>query len=712
MEDQSQSLDIQDNKDDLLKKPELTPEECRKWLNRFKTANKNHRRSIWPKYRQAKKRYNSEIGYAGIAANINTAKIKHNDINLIKKTANDFIGSIFFRNPEINLVPQNDKDENEARNIANLTQKVNDDIKDRDQEIKSKLRSSLLDEYLGCLGAVYIDYDYRDKETGMPVMAPQQLPHPVTGEPVMQQAPVIDPATQQPVMQREIIRQKIAFEKIMIENLFYPNDIHYYDYKDGTFLGFVDIVTLESLKNDQSLDQGIVAKITGKEYKALMDVELRNKDYEKKTDDGILHAKVFNGFIKGEDNQPLKRLVICDDDATNGTPLAYEDFDKGHGYDDRGYPIHILQLNDACEGFLPPSEAFIHEPLLQMIDYIYEKMNKHVRRSSTHTLVRVGTGGMEKGDLDKLVRNNDQEYIGIDKLPAGQPLEALFKQIIDSPLSVDHGQIFDIAKKMYDSISRQPAFSKDEVLNKKKTAHETEAIQGTDNTQNGDYVDKFSDFLKGIFFDWAKLTQKNFQGTMDLSVKNPISGQTEPRPDQTKDNLQGGFHANIEVSSFLPEDKALRRQQVKEIIQDATVYLNPLLAPQGLRLNPHKLTEKYLENADIRDTADLYIPVVMRPIDQQLNEYAFKNIPMNPNHLGGDYGKSLQRLQQIFGDDQLMAPYEAAKPGIGTSQTSPLIQYMRMLAQMAQQEQKPGAAPPKAGGDVQRGAGQMAGAQR
>lgn len=711
MDDQTQPIDLQADQKEPLKAPVLEPEQCRKWLNRFKTANKNHRKAIWPKYRQAKKRYNSEIGYAGIAANLNTAKIKHNDINLIKKTANDFIGSIFFRNPEINLEPQNDKDENEARNVSNLSQSVNDDIKDRDQEIKSKLRSTLLDEYLGSMGAIYIDYDYRDKETDQPVMAPQQVPD-ESGAMTMQHAPVIDPTTQQPIMQREIVRQKIRFEKILIENLFYPNDIHFYDYKEGTFLGFVDIVTLESLKNDQSLDQALVGKITGKEYKALLDVELRDKNADKKTDDGVLHARIYRGFIKGDDNLPLKQLVICDDPDTESTPLCYEDFDKGHGHDDRGYPIHILQLNDACDGFIPPSEAFVHEPLLQMIDYIYEKINKHVRRSSTKTFIRVGAGGLEKGDLDKLVRNNNQEYIGVDKLTQGTPLESIIKQIVDQPLSVDHQQIFEIAKQMYDQISRQPAFSKAEVLNKKKTATESEAIQSTDNTQNGDYVDKFSDFLKGIFFDWAKLKQRNFQGTMDLSVKNNITGGNDPRPDLTKDNLQGDFHANIEISSFLPEDKALRRQQVKEIIQDATVFLNPLLAPQGLRLNPHKLTEKYLENADIRDSADLFIPVVMRPIDQQLNEFAFKNIPMNPNHLGGDYQKSLQRLQQIFGDDQLMAPYEAAKPGIGTAQNSPLIQYMQMLVQMSQQEQQPGAAPPKAGGDVPRGAGMMAGAQR
>lgn len=693
------------------KQPALTPDQVRKWLSRAKNSNKRHRKEIWPKYKQAKKRYNSEMGYAGVQNNINTAKAKHNDINLLKNTCQEFIASIFMRNPEVDLMARNEEDQNEVKNIENLEQITNDDIHDRDAELKAKTRSILVDEFLSSMAAGYIDYEYRDQETGEPAL--DQM-----GQPLMDEQG-------QPMMKRQITSQKICFEKILPENLIRPPFLKYYNYQDSPYLGYVDIVSLESLKLDPTLNQKVVGKIQGKEYKDLIDAEIRdqNSKGEPAANDDILHAKIFVVFIKGEDQNPIKRLVICDDTNTDGEYLGYDDWDKGHGVDGRGYPIHILQLNDACEGFIPPSEAWVSEPLLVHLDYIYEKTIKHLKRSGSRTFVKMGGGttagsiGLETADLEKMNKNNDQEYIGINKIPPSVSLESLIYQMVDTPLSQDHQAMFELCKSIYDQLSRQPSFSKPSVLNKKKTATESEDIQQQDSTENQDYIDKFKDFLKGIFYDWAKLKQRNLQGVFNATVEDGKTGKKEQRTDLTQEHLQGEFHGDIDVNSFLPPNKALKRQQIKEIIQDAAMVLNPLLQQVGEQLNGKKLTDMYMENADIRDTSDLFIPIVQRNIDQQVSDFVFHQVPFNPSQLGNDYGKSMERLLQIFGDGMMMGDYEKHSPGIGGPQ-SPLIQMIQALQQMVQQGQKGGGKPPApsapqgAPSDMKRNAGMMAGAQR
>lgn len=681
------------NQDELdrtdLKQPSLTKDQALKWLSRAKTASKFHRKELVPKYKQAKRRYNSEIGYAGVnySQNATRAKASHNDINLLFKDCKDFVSSIFYRNPQIELFSRSE-DEAEIFNIQNLEQAVNDDITDRSSELKGIFRSILVDEYLSSVGALYIDYSYRDRkavdESGNPMMENE-------------------------VEALEPIENKVVITKIKPENLIRPQFIYYYNYHEAPYLGYVDIVPLDRLKNDSSLDQNVVGKIKGQEYKSLIDFDVKELDRTNIEDkDDLLHVKIYVIFIKGDDGEPIKRLILSDDSETRGEPLYYGDWDKGHGADDRGYPIHILELNDAADYFLPPSAAWILEPILQIIDHIFQKMNRHLKKSSTKTLIKTGEGGLEKPELDKWVRNNDLEILSVENLPPGIDINSIVTQLVDQPLSQDHDLMLQIARKLFDELSRKPSFSQASVINQKKTATESQAIQQVDNTENADYIDKFKDFLSDVFYDWAKLLQNNMIGPREITIEDE-TGNKINRGQVHREDMQGKFRVDINITSFIQPNKEVKRQLLKQTIADLTMF-KPFLQEQGLQINAKKCTDELLENADVRNPQTLVIPMVVRDIDQQVNDLAFKGVPFNHQDLGGDKQKALNRLMQIFSDDQMMSVFEQMRPGIGAG-NGPMASFAQFLEQDIQNTQKQSGGS-QAKTDVGMNAAQMGAAQR
>lgn len=670
-----------DEQDKDLKPDQLTTQDVEKWLNRVKIAARFHRRELIPKYRIAKRRYNSEIGFN---ATFRT-KARHDDINLLFKDIRDFIGSIFHRNPQIDLTSRDDRPE-AITNIENLEQLTNDDIKD-DQALKGILRSMLIDENLAGLGGLYIDYDYRDRD----LVDGQGQIVPIMGAAEGGEQPILGD-DQQPLAKRDVISNKVLVSKILPENIIRPPWIKQYNFMTGPYLGYVDIVQLDTLRADVTLNQEVVKRIKGQVFKALQDTDL--KDLEQKGEsstgttemDDILHAKVYYVFIRGEDDKPLKRLVIAEDDQVRGEALGYEDWDKGHGKDGRGFPIHVLMLNDAADTFLPPSEAWILESILQIIDYIFQKMNRHLRKSSTKTFYKEGKGGIKKAQMDKIIQNINQQVIGIQNLPEGLDLRGIIHQVTDQPLGQDHAQMFELARQIFDSLSRQPSFAQAQVINKKKTARETEAIEGADTTENGDYIDKLRDFLIGVFVDWARLVQRNFQSTRSISVEEPETGVKNVR-EVNVEKMQGEFTADINVNSFLPPNKNIKRQILKQALADLTVF-EPGLRKTGNQINWKKAVLEYVTNIEMRNPQDMVTPKPIRDIDQQVLDLVFKGIPFNPEELGKDFDESLQRLMEIFSDGVMMNEFEKVRPGV-SGPDGEIVKMLQLLVQIVQSQGKP-----------------------
>lgn len=665
-----------DNKEPI-KADVFSPDQVRKWLSRVKTASRFHRKELIPKYRVAKRRYNSEIGFTQTFK----ARVRHDDINLLYKDIRDFNGSIFFRNPQIDLTSRNTQNPQDVRNIENLEQIVNDDIKD-DQEFKRTLRSVLVDENLSGLGAVYIDYDYRDQD----LVDGQGQIVPITGD--NGQSVLGD--DQNPLPKRDVISNRVQVTKILPENLIRPPWIRQYNYKSAPYLGYVDIVPLERLRADKTLDQEVVAKLEGQVYRSLIDTELKDlNDKGNNLEDmgDILHAKIYTVFIKGDDGGHLKRLVLAEDPGITDQALAFGDWDKGHGKDGKGYPIHVLMLNDAADGFLPPSEAWILESILQIIDYIFEKMNRHLKKSTTKTFFREGAGGLKKAALDKALQNINQNFIGITGLGPNVDLRTAILQVSDIPLSGDHVNMFALARQIFDNLSRQPSFAQSQVINKKKTARETEAIERVDVTENGDYIDKFKDFLTDLLVDWARLVQNNLQAVRTVAVENDVTGQKETR-EVTKEELQGDFGIDISVTSFLPPNRELKRRILKEGLADLTLFEEGL-KKTGNQINWKKSVVEYVTNLDIRDSEDMIIPIPIRLIDQQVTDLVFHNIPFNPEELGQDIEDALQRLMAIFADGTMMNTYEKIRPGVSGPEGE-IVQMLQLLVRLSQAKKQGG----------------------
>ena len=667
-----------------LKKDSLDAKQVMLWRNRFSTANKFHRSKVSEKYRVAKKRYNSEgYGFEKVKG-----KYTHQTFNFLYKDIEDFNSSVYAKNPEIDLTSRNTQDPNQVRNIENLEQDTNDDLKDN-ESLKSMIRSGLVDESLAGIAGLYIDYDYRTQDSDQ----------------------LIDPMVQDQYRQIPTAN-KVRPVKILPENLFYPPFQTLYNYQESPYLGFVDIVSIECLKNDPTLNQAVVSKIKGKSYLELSDCDKEQlKQDGVELNDDLLYAKCYYGWIKGDDNGPLKRVVISDDGSIK-EPLAYEDWDRGNGPDGKGYPIHILALNDPCEGFVPPSEAWILESILCTIDYLMTKMMKHLKRSKTRTIVKGGKDGMKKENIEKYLSSEDLEIISMNNLPPGLNIQSLVMQLEDQPLSADHNVMFELCKRVFDELSRKPSFAQAAVVEQKKTATEAEAIQNQDNSQGAYKVDKLRDFLCKFFYDWAKLKQKNFRGSKNLTVTNRETGEEEPREvmvSDTVNDFDGDFNVDIALETFTAPNKALKRKMIQETIMSLQAMV-PLLGGKK-RINGERAMMDMLQNVDVRNPDEYLIDVPVRSVDQQVTDLVFKGVPMNIEELGTDYRGALERLMQMFGDHDLMAKMAAMFPGI-EGPDSPLVLMMKDLQAMMQEAEGKQQKPTSSQSDVGMGASQMAEAQR
>ena len=255
------------DKDLEIKPDTLSSAQAQRWLSRAKTTNRYHRKQMMKKYKQAKRRYNSEIGFTKTLR----SKATHTDINILFKDNKDFQSAVFYRNPRIDLTAKSE-DEQQIRAVENLEQKVNDDIQ-ANRQVKPLIRSLMTDEYLSGIGVAFIDYEFRSvdakDEMGNPIPIPSgeldELGYPL----------YIQDEEGEPIYQQRIIKDDVVVTKIRPENLIRPKNLDLYNYQESPFLGYIEIESIDKLKADDTLNQGLVSKITGKEYSDLMDVDLR-----------------------------------------------------------------------------------------------------------------------------------------------------------------------------------------------------------------------------------------------------------------------------------------------------------------------------------------------------------------------------------------------------------------------------------------------------
>lgn len=650
-----------DEKSIVPKGDQLTTEEYIKWSGRIKFAHTFHKKQLIPKYKRAKKRYDNEDGY------VNSFKVRasHTELPFLNKDIRNFIGSIFFRNPQVDFSSRNEEAK-ARRSVENLEQSVNDDVKDN-RTLKRLIRSCLLDESLSGLGAVYIDYDYQDEDSidefGQPRYIMNPEPQQVIdefGNPSFQIVPSTDEMNS-PMIQRDIVKDEVCIYKIRPENIIRPPFQTLYNYKDGPYLGYAEIINLDDLKMDSSLDQEVVASCKGKEYKELLDRDLHGEEDREKSQDTNFILK-YTVFIRDSRNRRVMRLVIADGEDTTFKPLSYGVWNKGHGKDGLGFPVHILALNEAADGFIPPSEAWQLESLFIIMDYLFKKMNAHLKRAGTRTYVKTGSGGVNKEELYKQLRNIDLEVIGLKDVPGNIPIDAVIKQVVDQALGQDHAQMFSMAKSLFEEFSRQPSFSNPEVMNKSKTATESNLIQMQDNTINGDYIDKFKDFWIDLFIDWGRLLQNNMQGTRETSVRNKITGEQESR-EYGADEIQGEFNIDVNIDSFMAPNKEVKRMIAKATLADMMSF-QPQIDASGYDLNVKKCVDEYAENVDMRNPDELLIEKPIRRVDQQVLDLVTKGIPFNGNDLGGDLNGEYKRLVELGLDDAVMDVYMQLRPTI------------------------------------------------
>src|SRR3990167_5330095 len=178
--------------------------------------------------------------------------------------------------------------------------------------------------------------------------------------------------------------------------------------------------------------------------------------------------------------------------------------------------------------------------------------------------------------------------------------------------------MFELAKRVFDELSRKPALAQVAIQEKEKTATETQAIQQQDATQGAYKVDKFKDFLTGFFYDWAKLTQKNMRGMRNISVENRNTGEKESRQvlmGREQNDLMGGFNSDINIETFVMPNKELKRRQFHETIAGLQL-MEPFLREVKKKLNPQRIVSEELQNVNARDPEGFLMDIPVRTIDQ------------------------------------------------------------------------------------------------
>jgi hypothetical protein len=243
------------------------------WAKKFKASEKIMKNEFFWKYKLAKTRLRADYD----VKSRNTAKMSHQNVNLVSSIGTSFVNSVYFKSPECNLTAREEQDHDKVEDTETM---INDWLKDK--KVKKAVRRKIWDAFLGGFGARFIDHVYEDMEDQENVIVPAQ----------------IDPFTEQEIAPaqfgRIVLKNEIVYHRLRPDLVRFPRGFDFDNYQDSPWIGFEIIHPLSYVKENKAWDETVRSQIEGEKYSKLSQVEDKETQSEDGGDD--LYAKISYVF--------------------------------------------------------------------------------------------------------------------------------------------------------------------------------------------------------------------------------------------------------------------------------------------------------------------------------------------------------------------------------------------------------------------------------
>lgn len=633
--------------------PEAAPTvDVNKWLNRIKESEKYMREKFKPRYDLARKRMRSELE----AKKQKGGYPSHDQVSMLYSIGVNYVNSVYFKAPNCNLTARNDQ---ESEQVENTEIKVNDWLKDK--KVKATIKRIVMDAFLGGFGARYLDYEYRDYESGQAAMGDDGQPMMgEDGQPLMERVQVIN----QPVLQR--IRPDLVR---------FPRGFNFDNYQESPWIGFDLLMPVEEIQADKELDPNLTALIRGSKFDDISDKEQK---VTTQASDDIMWARLHYIFEKPKnEGEYFKMLVLCDE--TKEAPLRMMDYDKGC----IGYPVKFLKHNpqDDDETY-PCGDAWMMESQLAAIDTWWRTLVNHVKRSLPQVLVNKN---MIKGvDMQNLKKTEDLHYVPLDT--GGQPWELLIKMLEKPQIHPDTNLLYNSARSIVSEVGPKSGLTRGTEDSNIKTATEAKIASTGEMIDLEARIDDIREFLIDIVLDVAGLYEKNFQGV--TNVKGTLDDGTEIERDVDRSGFTSRINADVDVETMQAPNREVYRRQLMDAFGMMKLFEKDL-AKKKKALDGEWIAQKMADSFGIRNFDKAIVDLDIRDPGREVLEFVFKGVPFVVQD-GEVFEDHLMQHQSTLQDEIQAQAFEQFRPGFVMA-----LQQHMMETQAAMQKQQAMEQPPK-----------------
>lgn len=599
-----------------------------KWFQRLKASEKYMQVEFKPRYVLARRRLRSEYQVIFTQGRYPT----HNQVNLVYSIGSNFVNSVLFKSPEINLTA---REEEETEKVENTEVEINDII--RDKKIKRTVKRALWDAYLGGFGCIYIDYEYDDMPSGEPIMDEG-------GNPIMDEMG-------EPMQKRVILKNNIVIRRVRPELLRIPRGFNFDTFQESPWIGFDVILPLEDVRADKRFDPAVVEKVKGAYYDDVADREFPKyaSQYEK---DDVMYVKLHYIFERPiNPGEPFKLLVLTDE--TTHKPLMVTEYDKGHV----GYPIKFIYFNPVDDdNAYPCGDPWLWESQLHAVDKYWIRMLNHTKRLNRKYIYDVKD--IEKTEIQNIKSNEDMEYVGL-KNRQNKPLESLLTGVPDLPVTGDNHTFFGMARGLLSELGPKSALTRGSVDQETKTATQAQIMAQAEAVDLDARIDDIREFWIDIVLDVAGILQKSYVGYKALSGKLP-NGKEISRT-VGKEGFTTKVNVDVDVESMQHPNKDVFRRQLIDIIGQLKM-VEPELNKIGKGINFEFFIKKLFENMTIRNSDDALIDLNIPNPQMEHENLVFGKVPPRV-HPQENLDEHLQGHMRVLNDQIASAMYEKMQPG-------------------------------------------------
>ncbi|MEM3145974.1 MAG: hypothetical protein QW838_02815 [Candidatus Nitrosotenuis sp.] len=345
---------------------------------------------------------------------------------------------------------------------------------------------------------------------------------------------------------------------------------------------------------------------------------------------GVYEPTTLRAFLHESDVDPGLSPFLQDveqDEADATFLVCFEIWDKKfrkYWFFADGVPLPLREENwpyDYIESF-----PYFMLPFLPVIDEPYPlglpawvedqqfelnrvrtRMFQHGRRFNRK--YQVLRDAVDPGELTKLEQGEDGTIIQVDQLGAIQAIE-------DAHLSSDQYNLEGIIKQDFRELTGSDELLRGGQLPSRTTATEVDIRSRLAGLKLEDRVDAVDYFVQSIARQLLQHIKANFTTERVVRIAG-LTGSFWARV--SREDIEGEFDVELEVSSAERTDPVVERQQALQVLQIVLSSLQALVQA-GVQVDVGELMKWFFEKFDVRDAARFFPPsgVVSPPIAPSL----------------------------------------------------------------------------------------------